>query len=95
MKCSAILGARLASLAVRRKCNPLYLPMMIAHESQVSKQAPEILPTGKFAGMDHQALQAAMRLYPCVCRSASASKSCARNACLTSTTITPESGRRR
>ena len=27
-------------LGIRRKCNPLYLPMMIADESQVPKEAP-------------------------------------------------------
>ena len=42
--------------------------MMIADESQVPKEAPEILPTGKFTGVDHQTLQVTMRFDPGICR---------------------------
>ena len=61
------LRCQAGQLAVRRKRNPLYLPMMIANESHVAKEAPQILPTGKFAGMDHQSLQVTMRFDPRVC----------------------------
>jgi len=53
-------------LAVRRKRNPLYLSMMIADESHVPKEAPKILPAGKFADVDHQPLQITMRFDPVI-----------------------------
>ena len=58
------LGRQAGQLGIRRKCNPLYLPVMIANESHVAKEAPQILPTGKFAGMNHESLQVTMRFDP-------------------------------
>ena len=37
-------------LGIRRKRNPLYVPLMIADESHVAKEAPRILPTGRRTG---------------------------------------------
>ena len=63
---SADLRRDAGQLAIRRKRNPLYLPMMIADKSHVPKEAPQILPTGKFADMDHQPLQVTMRFDPLI-----------------------------
>ena len=60
-------GRETRQFGIRRKRNPLYVPLMIADESHVAKEAPQILPTGKFAGMNHQSLEAAMRFDPGVC----------------------------
>ena len=40
--------------------------MMIADESHVPKEAPKILPAGKFADVDHQPLQVTMRFDPVI-----------------------------
>ena len=47
-------GRKARQFGIRRKRNPLYVPLMIADESHVAKEAPQILPTGKFTSVNHQ-----------------------------------------
>ena len=88
-------GHPVGQFAVGGQRNPANAAMVVAHEADVPQQTPDVLPPGELAGVDDDARQRVVRFQPRVGGRGESVEVLGRNGSVTSTTRTPDSGRRR